>query len=134
MKVPCAVSAMEQSHLKPSTKEGEIISTIAIAIAIATASLVNTIILAQGVLLMAYLLPVLRSPVLKPAFANLMPALFGALGVVYISKNWKLAVAPILLMIGIFLVFPKPPVGILISFGAIVSILVARVLYVKKCV
>jgi hypothetical protein len=130
MKVPCALAAMNQAEVQPSTKEGEIISTLAIA----ASSLVNTAILALGVFLISYLLPVLQSPALKPAFANLMPALFGAIGVIYISKNWKLAVAPIILMVSVFLIAPGLPVGIFIPVGVIVSIAVARVLYKKKLI
>ncbi|HPM73141.1 MAG TPA: hypothetical protein PLE25_09210, partial [Spirochaetales bacterium] len=81
-------------------------------------------------LLMSYLLPVLESPALKPAFANLLPALFGALGVVFISRNWKLSIAPLALMIGLFVAMPA---GIRIPTGAvgIVSIGVARLLYTR---
>lgn len=128
LKVPAALSAMEQAGVEPSTKEGEIISTLAIG----ASSIVTNMILVIGVLLMAYLLPILESPALKPAFANLLPALFGALGVVFISKNWKISVAPLILMIGLFIAIPSAPVGILIPAGALVSIAVARLLYTKK--
>ena len=128
LKVPAAISAMQQAGVEPSTKEGEIISTLAIG----ASSLVTNLVLVTGVLLMSYLLPVLESPVLKPAFANLLPALFGALGVVFISRNWKISVAPLVLMIGLFVAIPTLPVGILIPAGALVSIGVARIMYTRK--
>lgn len=128
LKVPAAINAMQQAGVEPSTKEGEIISTLAIG----ASSLVTNLVLVLGVLLMAYLLPVLESPALKPAFANLLPSLFGALGVVFISRNWKISVAPILLMAGLFIAMPTLPVGILIPAGALVSIGVARILYKKE--
>ncbi|MCK7471098.1 MAG: hypothetical protein MZU95_10205 [Desulfomicrobium escambiense] len=68
-------------------------------------------------------------PALKPAFANLLPALFGALGVVFISRNWKMSVAPLVLMSGLFIAVPSLPVGILIPAGALVSIGAARIMY-----
>ncbi len=130
LKVPSAISAMQQAGVEPSTKEGEIISTLAVG----ASSLVTNLVLVAGVLLMAYLLPVLESPALKPAFANLLPSLFGALGVVFISRNWKVAVAPLALMIGLFAVIPSLPVGILIPAGALVSIADARIMYKRKLI
>jgi len=81
---------------------------------------------------MAYLLPILESPALKPAFANLLPSLFGALGVVFISRNWRISVAPLVLMIGLFIAVPALPVGILIPAGALISIAAARIMYKRK--
>ena len=128
LKVPAAINAMQQAGVEPSTKEGEIVSTLAIG----ASSLVTNLILALGVLLMSYLVPVLESPALKPAFANLLPSLFGALGVVFVSKNWRISVAPLALMILLFLAAPSLPVGILIPVGALASIGAARVLYKRK--
>lgn len=127
LKVPAAISAMNRAGVEPSTKEGEIISTLAIG----ASSLVTNLVLVAGVLLMSYLLPVLESPAMKPAFANLLPSLFGALGVVFISRNWRISIAPLALMTVLFVLSPKLPVGILIPVGAIVSIGVARLLYKK---
>lgn len=128
LKVPAAISAMQQAGVEPSTKEGEIISTLAIG----ASSLVTNLVLVTGVVLMAWLLPILESPALKPAFSNLLPALFGALGVVFISRNWKISVAPLVLMVGLFVAIPTLPVGILIPLGAIVSIATARILYKRN--
>jgi len=46
------------------------------------------------VILLSQLQPILESELLAPAFDNILPALFGALAVVFISKNWKIAMAP----------------------------------------
>ena len=61
-------------------------------------------------------------------------ALFGALGVVFVSKNWKIAVAPIVVMVALFLFVPSlaSAVGILVPVGALIAIGVARVLYKKN--
>lgn len=128
LKVPAAISAMQQAGVEPSTREGEVISTLAVG----ASSLVTNVVLVAGVLLMSYLLPVLESPALKPAFANLLPALFGALGVVFISRNWKISIAPLALMTGLFVAIPTLPVGILIPAGALVSIGAARIMYRRK--
>ena len=129
LKVPAALNAMENAKVKPGTEEGEVVSTIAIA----TSSIVTTVIIAVGVFLLAQLTPILNSPVLKPAFDNILPALFGGLGVVYISKNWKVAVTPVVFMVILFIAVPSlaGSVGVLVPVGALISIGTARVLYKK---
>ena len=129
LKAPSALTAMDNAGVKPGTEEGEIISTVAIA----TSSIVTTIVIAIGVFLLSFLTPILNSPVLKPAFDNILPALFGGLAVVYISKNWKIALAPGIFMVVLFLLVPSlsSSVGILVPVGALVSIGVARILYKK---
>jgi len=130
MKVPSALNAMQNADVKQGTEEGEIISTIAVA----TCSIVTTIIIALGVLLLTYIAPILDSPSLKPAFDNMLPALFGGLAVVYISKNWKVALAPLLAMIIIFILVPSlaSSVGVLVPVGIIISLASARFLYKRK--
>ena len=127
LKVPSALSAMENVNVKSGTEEGEIISTIAVA----TSSIVTTIIIAVGVLLLAQLAPIINSPVLKPAFENILPSLFGGLAVVYVSKNWKISLAPLIFMILLFLNIPSlsNSVGVLVPVGALISIGAARILY-----
>ncbi len=129
LKVPCALNAMEAAKVQANTDEGEVISTIAIA----TSSIVTTLIIAAGVLLLGYLQPILESPVLAPAFDNILPALFGGLGVVYISKNPKIAIAPLCFMVVLFLLVPSlaSSVGVLVPVGALLAIAVSRVLYKK---
>ena len=77
--------------------------------------------------------PVLESPVLKPAFDNILPSLFGALGVVFISKNPKIAAAPMLFMVVLFLCVPSlaNSVSVLVPVGVLISIGAARLLYKK---
>ena len=129
LKVPCALNAMEAAKVEASSEEGEVISTIAIA----SSAIVTTLVIALGVLMLRYLQPILESPMLTPAFDNILPALFGGLGVVYISKNWKLAVAPLAFMVALFLMVPSlaSSVGVLVPVGALVAIGAARLLYKK---
>jgi hypothetical protein len=87
LKLPVALNALEQAGVKVNSEEGEVVSTIAIAVS----SIVTTVIIIIGVVLITPLTPVLNAPVLAPAFAQIIPALFGGLGVVFISKNWKIA-------------------------------------------
>ncbi|MBE5922716.1 MAG: hypothetical protein E7269_08190 [Lachnospiraceae bacterium] len=129
LKAPSALNAMENADVKPGTEEGEIISTIAIA----TCTIVTTFILVVGVFALSLLTPVLNSPVLKPAFDNILPALFGGLAVVYVSKNWKIAIVPLIFMVAIFLAIPSlgSSVGIMVPVGVVITLGAARIMYKK---
>ena len=130
LKLPCAIDAMERAGVKPTEEEGEVISTIAIAVS----SIVTTLIIIVGVICIVPLTPVLESPVLEPAFDMILPALFGGLAVVFISKNLKLSIAPILLMLALFIFVPAldaSTVGIMVPVGVVFTVIVARILYKK---
>ena len=128
LKLPCALNALEQNEVSANSEEGEVISTIAIA----TSSIVTTVIIIIGVICIAPLTPILSSPILQPDFEQIMPALFGGLGVAFVSKNWKIAVAPIALMLVLFIFVPvldSSMVGIMVPVSALFTIGVARILY-----
>ena len=130
LKLPVALNALEQADVNIRTEEGEIVSTIAIAVS----SIVTTIIIIIGVILITPLTPILDAPVLAPAFAQILPALFGGLGVVFVSKNWKIAVAPVILMLVLFIAVPAlnaSTVGIMVPVGVLFTIGVSRILYKK---
>ena len=130
LKLPCAVDAMERAGVKASDEEGEVISTIAIAVS----SIVTTLIIAIGVICIVPLTPLLESAVLVPAFDMILPALFGGLAVVFISKNLKLSIAPIILMLALFIFVPAlnaSTVGIMVPVGVLFTVIVARILYKK---
>ena len=131
LKLPVALNALEQAEVNINSEEGEIVSTIAIAVS----SIVTTLIIILGVVLITPLTPVLNAPVLAPAFAQILPALFGGLGVVFISKNWKIAVAPVLLMLVLFIFVPAlnaGTVGIMVPVGVLFTLGVSRILYKKN--
>ncbi len=130
LKLPCALGALEQAGVKSNSEEGEVVSTIAIAVS----SIVTTLIIILGVILLVPLSPVLESPILEPAFAQILPALFGGLGVVFISRNWKIAIAPIVLMLALFIFVPSfnsGTVGIMVPVGVLFTLLVSRIMYKK---
>ncbi len=133
LKLPCALNAMEQADVKANSEEGEVVSTIAIAVS----SIVTVIILIIGVILLVPITPLLDAPVLQPAFNQMIPALFGGLGVVFISKNWKIAVAPCLLMLVLFIFVPalnSSTVGIMVPVGVLFTLGVSRILYKKNLI
>ena len=79
--------------------------------------------------------PILENPILTPAFDQMLPALFGALGVALVSKNWKIAVAPICLMLALFIfvdALDSGMVGIMVPVGVIFTIVASRIMYKKN--
>lgn len=75
LKIPCALSALNIAGVKQGTTEANAVSLVAIG----TSALTVTSIVIIGVLLSGPITPILMSPLLKPGFDNIMPALFGAL-------------------------------------------------------
>ena len=130
LKAPAALNALELVKADIKTEEGEIVSTIAIAVS----SVVTTLIIVLGVVLITPLTPILNSPALAPAFDQILPALFGALGVVYISRNLKIAVAPVALMLTLFIAIPAlgSLVSIMVPVGVLFTLAVSRILYKKN--
>ena len=130
MKIPCAVNARDLAGVRAGTKENEIVSTLSIAVS----SLVTIVILALGVLLLQPLQPLLQSPVLQPAFDNVVPALFGALAYKYYRKNIGLAIWPLLMMSALFILVPslQSQTSILIIPSGALAILLAWLKYRKE--
>lgn len=130
LKAPAALNALDIVGADIKTEEGEIVSTIAIAVS----SIITTLIIVLGVLLITPLTPILNSPVLAPAFDQILPALFGGLGVVYISKNWKIAIAPVVLMLVLFISIPAlgSLVSVMVPVGVLFTLGVSRILYKKN--
>ena len=130
MKIPCAVNARDIVGVKAGTPENEIISTLSIA----TSSLVTIVVLALGVLLLIPLQPVLQSPVLRPAFDNVVPALFGAMAYKYFRKNLDIAVIPFVLMSVLFILVPSltSSTSFMILPSGGIAILIAWLQYKKR--
>lgn len=126
LKLPCAISAMENAKVKATSEEGDVISTIAIA----TSAIVTTAVLAVGVIAFAPFLDTFtNSPLLMPAFKQVIPALFGALGAGYFVTHWKISFAPILFMLLILVFVPTIGASTLIFPGIIASVLFAFIMY-----
>jgi hypothetical protein len=88
------MNARDIAGTEVGTPENEIVSTLSIA----TSAIVTTLVIVAGVILLVPLQPVLQNEALLPAFNNVVPALFGALGLKYFSKSPQIAVIPVVLM------------------------------------
>jgi hypothetical protein len=103
MKIPCAMNARDIAQTEVGTPENEIISTLSVAVSAIT----TTLVIVVGVVLLVPLQPVLQSETLLPAFNNVVPALFGALGLKYFIKSPQIAAVPLLLMTALYIFVPS---------------------------
>ena len=129
LKVPCTMAAFTRAEVKSGTPEGEVIATIAIAVS----SITTVTIIFLGVLLITPLTPILNSPTLEPAFDQILPALFGGLGVAIIAQNPKIAIAPVTSMLVLFIAVPAlaPSGAIFVPVAALIALGAARIMYKK---
>jgi len=131
LKIPSSIAAMEAVGLDPAnyTDESDVISTIAMGVS----TIVCIVVIALGALLIVPLSGPLSNPVLSPAFENIVPALFGALGMGMMSKNFKLAIAPFILGV-VLLATGVIPGALVLPILILVGIVAARVMYKKNWV
>ena len=129
MKVPVALNAMDSVGVQQNTEEGDVISTIAIAVS----SLVTLAVIIVFIVLMVPLTPVFSSETLKPAFDNVVPALFGGLMVAFLSRTPKVAVPVILITAALFIAVPalKGVYPVVLPVIALAAIAYSRMLYKK---
>ena len=129
MKLPCVLSARENAKTNPGTDEDEVVTTIAVA----TSTIVTTIILAVGVLALGPFISKITEPgsPVAPAFNQVLPALFGALGAGYFAKHWRISFVPIVTAVIILIFSPSIGTGTLIPVCVVVSILAAYLMYIS---
>lgn len=130
LKVPVAVNAMESMGVSQGTEEGDIFSTIAIAVS----SIVTVLIIVIFVVLMVPLSPIFSNPVLTPAFDNVVPSLFGGMMVAYLAKCPKVSIPVFILGAALFIAIPSLAgvYPIILPFLALIAIGYARLLYKKN--
>lgn len=129
LKLPCALNTLEVTRVKPGSEEGEVLSTISIAVS----TMVTTVIMCIGVLL---ILPFKDFFIeeLSPISEYIMPSIFGGLGVVFISKYWKMAILPLVLMTALFIFVVKDDSirSVFVPIASIISVAAARYMYKKE--
>lgn len=130
MKIPCMMNAKGITEAEAGSPESEIVSTLSIA----ASALTTTAVIALGVLLLIPLQPILSSPVLQPAFDNVVPALFGALAFQYFRKGIKIVAIPLIVMTVLCVLMPSliGSVGFLIIPSGAMAIGVGYVLWKRE--
>ena len=130
MKIPCMMNARDITGAETGTPENEIVSTLAIA----ASALTTTAVVAIGVVLLIPLQPIIQSPVLTPAFDNVVPALFGAMAFQYFRKGIKIVAIPLTVMTALFVLVPSliGSVGFLIIPSGAMAIGIGYLLFKQE--
>ena len=83
--------------------------------------------------LSGFAIRLLARKLIRYEISNIYSIFFGGLAVVYVSKNWKLALAPLIFMVILFLAVPSlaSSVGVLVPVGVLIALGSARILYKK---
>lgn len=128
MKLPAALSAMKQANVEPGSDEAEIIATLSVA----ASSIVTTIIIFVGVVLLLPYLGIVQE-FLGPVTDYLVPAIFGALGLVFVVRHWKLTIVPLTVMLLLFAFVIKDPTiqPVFVPIASLLSMVTARWMFKK---
>ena len=112
LKLPAAMNALKIADVRQGTPAADAVAGVSVAVS----SLVTTLMLVIGVLLLTPLQPILSSPVVSTAAGHVLPALFGCLflgmmsddvgGGVVIHKRLLGAAGPFVLCIILYLLIP----------------------------
>jgi hypothetical protein len=132
LRVPVSATAQQVVGTKEGTPEAEIVSTLGIAGSVIGSQLVMIV----GVLAFLPFITALEGTgsAMKVALDQVLPALFGALGGVFLFKVPKLGIVPLGLGLIIALINPNLVFSIVIPPMVIISIIAARIMYKKKWV
>lgn len=104
LKLPVVINAQTLTDTTQGTDEGDTIAAIGVAVS----SIVTTLIIVAGVILMVPLKPVLTSPAVQTATTYLLPSLFGGIFLSYMSEDCGEYIAknkPLTIVIPTLLVF-----------------------------
>ena len=128
MKLPAALSAMKQANVEPGSDEAEIIATLSVA----ASSIVTTVIIFVGVVLLLPYLGIVQE-FLGPVTDYLVPAIFGALGLVFVVRHWKLTIVPLTVMLLLFAFVVKDPTiqPVFVPIASLLSMVTARWMFKK---
>lgn len=135
IRIPASMSALSAAKVETGTREGTVITAIAISVSIFISVAVMTIVALTG----QFILSVLPEPVLK-SLNYLLPALFGAMAVQRILLDLKssLIILPFALafrymnMIGLFKVLPFGGSYAQILLCVIIGVFVSRMVHKEK--
>lgn len=128
LKLPCSINAQTIAETVQGGEEQEIISTIAISVS----SIVTTLIIIIGLIPLGLLGgDIVR--VLEPVSPYVIPAIFGGLGLVLLSRYFKLTVVPFIAMLLLcliaFLASKDPGQSTMLTVGMAVSLVSGTIIY-----
>ena len=131
LKLPCAINSQSIAKTKQGSEEQEIVTTIAIA----TSSIVTTLIIVIGLIpLSLYNEEIIQ--LFAPVSPYVLPAIFGGLTVVLFAKFLKLTLVPFLIMLILSIITFALGFDLgqstMIPIGMVISVAFAFILYKKK--
>ncbi len=136
LKLPCALNALEMADVEQNSDAGDAVATVAVAVS----SIVTTLILVAGVLLLVPLQPILESEPVQTASGYMLPALYGCLflsqmtskaGGTVIRGKLKIVALPGLLVLLVHVLVTPVNRGIAILACIPLCMVCARFLYRK---
>ncbi|MBT4364792.1 MAG: hypothetical protein HOD17_09925 [Desulfobacteraceae bacterium] len=83
LKLPCALNSMNIAGVAQGTEEGDAVATFAVAVS----SILTTLIIILGLILLVPLQPVLQMPAVQTATTYILPALFGGLALSMVAGD-----------------------------------------------
>lgn len=135
LKVPVVINAQQISETAQGTDEGDTVAAIGVAVS----SIVTTLIIVLGVVLMVPLRPILTSAVVGTASQYMLPALFGAMIFSFVNNDageYEAKGKPLCMLLPIILVFVVNAFmplagkeGFAVLFCMILTVVSALVLY-----
>lgn len=128
LKLPCALNTQNILKVSQDSEEGEVVTTIAIAVS----SIVTTLIIIIGLIPLAIFGGDIVK-VLEPVTPYVVPAIFGGLGVVLLARYFKQTIIPLAILLVIcivtFLLDMDLGQSTMLTVGMLVSLIVGFVLY-----
>lgn len=128
LKLPCAINTQTVLKTKQGSEEEEVVTTISIAIS----TIVTTLIIVIGLIPLSLFSEGIVK-VLSPVSPYVIPAIFGGLGIVLLSRYLKLIVAPFSICLAItsitFAIGMDIGQSTMIPIGMGVSIISAVIMY-----
>lgn len=128
LKLPCALNTQNILKVSQDSEEGEVVTTIAIAVS----SIVTTLIIIIGLIPLAIFGGDIVK-VLEPVTPYVVPAIFGGLGVVLLARYFKQTIIPLAILLVIctvtFILDMDLGQSTMLTVGMLVSLIVGFVLY-----
>lgn len=91
VKAPAAINGMDICEVEPGTEKGDVVALLATCVT----SIVSALIMIAGMVFLAPIFePIYKSAFFTPAFAVILPALYGALLTPYFLKGVKECIVP----------------------------------------
>lgn len=133
IKVPAVINGQQLLNVEPGSEKSDVISIIIVS----ACTVVTTVLMFLGMLFLAPMIsPIYNNPAIKPAFDNLLPALFGALIAPQIIRNIKVNLPIFLVPSVIFLlvdpIFFQNNQGLILVGCALVAIAFSYLMMPKK--